>query len=31
MTDPMTEVQGWIIIALLVVAILAQWIGSRRA
>jgi hypothetical protein len=31
MTDPMTEVQGWIIIALLVVAILAQWLSSRRA
>jgi hypothetical protein len=31
MTDPITEVQGWIIIALLVVAILAQWLGSRRA
>jgi hypothetical protein len=31
MTEPMTEVQGWIIIALLVVAILAQWLTSRRA
>jgi hypothetical protein len=30
MTEGINEVQGWIIIALLVVGILAQWISSRR-
>jgi len=26
----MTEVQGWIVIALIIILIFAQWLSSRR-